>query len=82
MSMKEYNGLQAEAVYFDNSEDIATVTIPAGYSGCEVSTIEVYTTPVDEEGDEYPDEYRGCYYWTEDDIIFNFLPFAKRGTFG
>jgi len=72
MEKEKYSGLQAEFVSFGDS-DIGTVTIPAGYSGCEVGTIEVYVT----QGD-YTSQYYGCYYDDEDDIIFNWGSYGKR----
>ena len=73
MAAKEYEGLKAELVSFGN-EDINTVTIPAGYSGCEVGGVTWYVTPA--EG--MVGNYGTCYYYDEDDLEFSWASYGKR----
>lgn len=73
MAAKVYTGLQVEYVSF-GKDDLATYTYPEGWTNCEVSSIENYTTPL--EGME--SQVGTCWIWDDDDLIFNFYGVSKK----
>ena len=74
MQNKEYSGLQVEFVSFAKDE-LATGSIPEGWTNCEVSSIENYTTRL--EGMDA--QIGSCWYWDwDDDVILNWYGNEKK----
>lgn len=72
MEKKVYTGLEAEYVSFGDS-DIGT--LPDGYSGCFLGTVELYVSP-----DDHTEIYNVATCWSdiEDDFIYNWVEWKNR----